>query len=98
MFHLLGLVLQGAHFEFLLFGVPGVALALGGVRNDDLDVGLHALGARVHQLLLLHHAAVVDEQAGVDVVDGIHDEALRIPECVVINVFGVFRHYLPLGN
>lgn len=62
---LIGVVLESAHFEFFLLGVPAVSIALGFSRDDDLHVGFDSLGACVDQRLLLHDALLVDEESRV---------------------------------
>jgi hypothetical protein len=62
------------------------------MRDDHLGVGLGAESARLEQGLVVPDAAGVHVEAGLDVVDCIHDEVEAVPEAVIEDVLGLLSH------
>mmetsp|Transcript_37796 Transcript_37796/g.64788 ORF Transcript_37796/g.64788 Transcript_37796/m.64788 type:complete len:479 (+) Transcript_37796:941-2377(+) len=81
-------VLERAHRDGLLRRVAARAVALGETRHHHLHVALGAEGAGLEQRLLVVHAALVDVQPRLDVVESVDHEVQPLPEGRVEDVFG----------
>lgn len=61
----------------------GITIALGLVREDGLGVTLGSKGTAFQERFAVPNASVVDVESCLDVVDGVNDAVLRVPEVVI---------------
>ena len=86
---LVGEVLQGADGDGLLGGVPGGAVVLGELGDDDLGVTLGAQGAALEHGQAVEHTALVHVEAGLDVVEGGAHTVELVVEVVAEDILGL---------
>lgn len=98
MIHLVRVQFESAHFEPFLFRVTGVILGLSSARDHYLYVGLHTLCSGVNQGFGLKYTFFVNEVSSFDIIYSIKDYVKWVPESIILNIFSVFGHNLPLSG
>jgi hypothetical protein len=80
---------EGTHGCLLLRGVPAGAIIFSQPGDHSLSVAFRTQGTRFQQRTAKVDAARVHIQPGVDIVQGVDDQAQPLPEDVIKDILGV---------
>lgn len=96
MVNLIWVQFESADLESLFFRVSGVGLRLCCSWDHNLHVWFDTLGARINKRFWIEYTFFINKISGFDIVYCVENDILWVPKCVILNIFCVFGHNLPL--